>query len=132
MLTYQHLYKILFSLISVCSLVCTSSCQGHQNHAGGAIDESTASQHRIQDEQLANKYLSRARDELKRGDLDKATRSIEEMRDSCRLAFSARKAGILLLDSIELQRAQSDTTQSDWPTRVKFYQKKLQHDLKTP
>ena len=50
------------------------------------------------------------------------------MRDSCPLALTCRRQGILLMDSIELLAATADTTMDDRDVRVKFYLKKLQHD----
>lgn len=90
------------------------------------------SKHRQQDEKRAARYLERARWAMNEGDYDAARQLIGELRDSCYLALDARERAMLLLDSIELNAAMSDTTLPDHETRVQFYQKKLEYDKQAP
>ncbi len=87
-----------------------------------------ASDRRIADEEQAEILLAKARQQLKDGEFDAAKSTLKTMRKSYPYALSCRKAGILLMDSIELSAAMRDTLQSDYQTRILFYQKKLQHD----
>lgn len=90
------------------------------------------SNHRMRDEQRANKYLEIARQEMNDSNFDAARATIEEMRDSCYLALDARERAILLLDSVELMAARADKSRPDRETRIQFYQKKLEYDLEAP
>lgn len=107
------------------------SCKKGDNEGTGS-DNITMSKHRQRDEERAERYLVRARWAMREGDYAAARGYIEEMRDSCYLALDARERGLLLLDSIELLNAKSDTTLEDHETRVKFYEKKLEYDKKAP
>lgn len=113
----KHITPLLL-LIFVC---CLSACK--EQYPG-------ASNKRIADEKLAAEYLEKAREQMNAQDYEGARKTIKEMRDTCRLAFTGREAGILLMDSIEMFMAETDTTLTDRETRVEFYQKKILHDKK--
>ncbi len=91
--------------------------------------ESEESDRRISDEAQARILLSDARNQLKSGDFSGARETVKTMRKTYPYALSCRKAGILLMDSIELTAARHDTLHEDHEMRVRFYMKKLQHDL---
>ena len=134
---YQLKYPFSYLFLPFCCFcaVALGSCKDEKKEAPEMKQDKTevsASQHRMQDEQLAQTYLSRARVEMSEGNYDAARNAIEEMRDTCRLAFDAREKGILLLDSIELLNAEADKSKPDHDTRVEFYRKKLEYDLKSP
>lgn len=116
--TRLHFFTSLLSIFLVLILFATAC----QSKYGDASDK------RIADEEQAEQFLSKAREQLKSGHFDKAKQTIKTMRDSCPLALSCRKQGILLMDSIELFAATADTAMEDRDMRVKFYLKKLQHD----
>lgn len=113
--------KLITPLLCICFLCILSGCK--EQYPG-------ASKKRIADEELAAEYLEKARAQMNAHDYDAARKTIKEMRDTCRLAFTGREAGILLMDSIELFIAEADTSLSDRQTRVEFYQKKILHDKK--
>lgn len=87
------------------------------------------SEHRQADEALARTYLQTAREQMANGEYASAKATVEKMRDTCRLAFTAREQGILLMDSIEISLAKADKSKPDCQRRIEFYTKKLQHDL---
>lgn len=109
--------------IGMCLLLGMTIC-GCQSKYGNASSK------RVKDERLAEKLLQQAREQVKVQKLDEAKATIKLMRDTCRYALSGREQGILLLDSIELQRAINDTTKEDHDMRVEFYRRKLLHDQK--
>ena len=96
-------------------------------------------------------WLSKARTALSDSDLVKARAAIDSLRSQCAEAFNAREEGILLLDSIELAEARRqladaqkaaaqqgldiyardsvDTQLDRFATKVRFYEKKLEHDI---
>ncbi len=90
-------------------------------------------------------YLDSARSSLAAGAYDKARTHISNLREKCPRAISARRAGILLLDSIEIAATEDELHRVDSLMRieatndlqhqfdelcqkVKFYNRKLQHD----
>lgn len=91
--------------------------------------------------------LAKARAALAHQDFETARREVGQLRNRCKLAYDARNAGILLLDSIEIADAQSrlaevnrqlDTAvppsdslqalQEELTMRVNFFKRKLAHD----
>ena len=88
-----------------------------------------ASARRQHDEALARPLLAEARRQLVVGDFSGARATVTALRKRYPYALSCRKAGILLMDSIELAAARHDTLHDDAGMRVRFYMKKLQHDL---
>lgn len=129
----QHSLRLFVPAVFI---ICTSSvvsCKKYfDTEAPEEKQEVQVSKHRQQDEKRAARYLERARWALNEGDYDAARQLIGELRDSCYLALDARERAMLLLDSIELYAAMSDTTLPDHETRVQFYQKKLEYDKQAP
>ena len=96
-------------------------------------------------------WLSKARTALSDSDLVKAHAAIDSLRSQCAEALNAREEGILLLDSIELAEARRQLTEAEkaasqqgldiytrdsvdtqldrFATKVRFFEKKLSHDL---
>lgn len=91
--------------------------------------------------------LAKSRDALARQDYETARREVGQLRTRCKLAYDARNAGILLLDSIEIADAQSrlaevrlqiehtetpsdslQALQEELSMRVNFFKRKLTHD----
>lgn len=108
-----------------------------------------ASLRRQNDEAKAEMYLKEARAALIVGDVEAAEMQIQTLRDSCRYALEAREQALLLMDSIDLFAAGKELQKMDSLIRrtrpqaipqeqkdkyndlfrkVKFYQRKLQHD----
>lgn len=129
----KHTLAMFLAAVVGMSIVAFSACK---KETALEPDKKNAkvemSNHRMRDEQRANRYLEIARQEMKDSDYAAARATIEEMRDSCYLALDARERAILLLDSIELMAARADKTNPDRETRIKFYQKKLEYDLEAP
>lgn len=117
--------------------------------ACGEQKPSNQSEARIRMEASAQQMLGEARKALSRGDIEAARAAVLRMRHECSLALSAREAGILLMDSIDLQAAsqalqeQVATAQGnadslnarsaiieDLNQKVRFYRRKLDHDRK--
>lgn len=102
-------------------------------------------------EQAGHQWLLRARASLADADYDLARIYIDSLRERCPMALNAREDGILLLDSIELAQAVEQLQQAEFFARqsdldyiardsadtnldramakVKFFQKKIGHDL---
>ena len=96
-------------------------------------------------------WLSKARTALSDSDLVKARAAIDSLRSQCAEALNAREEGILLFDSIELAEARRQLTEAEkaasqqgldiytrdsvdtqldrFATKVRFYEKKLEHDI---
>lgn len=77
------------------------------------------------EEQAGMTLLTRARQELAEGNTAAARETIEELRDSHKLAKQARLEAILTLDSIELL----DARQAQDSLKQAFFERKLQEDL---
>lgn len=103
------------------------------------------SENRARMEVEAQQMLSTARAQLAGSQCSQAKATIEQMRKDCYLALDARKAGILLMDSVDLQlarnelalvdsllRAKTDSvSQADFDEacrKVQFYERKIQYD----
>ena len=97
-------------------------------------------------EKTAQQYLSQARSQLAQKQLEAAKATIGDMRKKCYQAITARKEGILLMDSIDLEMARQELvrtdsllhagepqlSQSDFDEacrKVEFYERKLRHDI---
>lgn len=130
---HHTLRLILPAAICIFCTATIVSCKEFTNEPSASNkQEVQVSKHRQQDEKRAARYLERARWAMNEGDYDAARQLIGELRDSCYLALDARERAMLLLDSIELYAAMSDTTLPDHETRVQFYQKKLEYDKQAP
>ena len=103
------------------------------------------SENRSRMEKEAQQRLAKARSLLSGGSCAQAKAVVEQMRKDCYLALDARKEGILLMDSIDLQLARVELARTDSLLRagcdtleqadfdeacrkVQFYERKIQHD----
>lgn len=105
------------------------------------------SENRQRMEAQAQKLLGEAREALARQDFESATQKIETMRRTCNLALDARQAGILLMDSVNIQETVFEMFRIDsllganaedslvlaprleeCGEKIKFYRRKLEHD----
>ena len=88
------------------------------------------------EEREAQQMLQQARSALRHRPYSEARDSILSLRQKHPNASNARKQGILLLDSIELQAAADSLTKAEgneWErldVKRKFYERKLQEDQK--
>lgn len=132
----------IFNISMVCALVltCLASCslfKSDKNETDGYSDN------RKTMELEAQRKLQTARVFMQKGDFAQAKKTIEAMRKKDYLAITARKEGILLMDSICLQEAKMQLTKTDSLQqvgkasgtqleeacqKVQFYERKLQFD----
>ncbi len=88
------------------------------------------------EEQMAQQMLEQARTALRHKQYSEARDSILSLRHKHPTAINARRQGILLLDSIELQAAADSLTGAqgeDWErldVKRRFYERKLLEDQK--
>ena len=131
-----------FNISMVCALVltCLASCslfKSDKNETDGYSDNRKIM------EQEAQRKLQTARVFMQKEDFAQAKKTIEAMRKKDYLAITARKEGILLMDSICLQEAKMQLTKTDSLQqvgkasgtqleeacqKVQFYERKLQFD----
>lgn len=132
----------IFNISMVCALVltCLASCslfKSDRNETDGYSDNRKIM------EQEAQRKLQTARAFMQKEDFAQAKKTIEAMRKKDYLAITARKEGILLMDSICLQEAKMQLTKTDSLQqvgeasgtqleeacqKVQFYERKLQFD----
>ena len=132
----------IFNISMVCALVltCLASCslfKSDKNETDGYSDNRKIM------EQEAQRKLQTARVFMQKEDFAQAKKTIEAMRKKDYLAITARKEGILLMDSICLQEAKMQLTKTDSMQqvgkasgtrleearqKVQFYERKLQFD----
>ena len=132
----------IFNISMVCALVltCLASCslfKSDKNETDGYSDNRKIM------EQEAQRKLQTARVFMQKEDFSQAKKTIEAMRKKDYLAITARKEGILLMDSICLQEAKMQLTKTDSLQQVgkasgtqleeacqkeQFYERKLQFD----
>lgn len=132
----------IFNISMVCALVltCLASCslfKSDKNETDGYSDNRKIM------EQEAQRKLQTARVFMQKEDFSQAKKTIEAMRKKDYLAITARKEGILLMDSICLQEAKMQLTKTDSLQQVRkasdiqleeacqkvqFYERKLQFD----
>lgn len=128
------------SMVYALVLTCLASCslfKSDKNETDGYSDN------RKTMEQEAQRKLQTARVFMQKGDFAQAKKTIEAMRKKDYLAITARKEGILLMDSICLQEAKMQLTKTDSLQqvgkasgtqleeacqKVQFYERKLQFD----
>ncbi len=132
----------IFNISMVCALVltCLASCSLFKSDKNETDDYSD---NRKIMEQEAQRKLQTARVFMQKEDFAQAKKTIEAMRKKDYLAITARKEGILLMDSICLQEAKmqltktdslqqvrkaSDTQLEEACQKVQFYERKLQFD----
>lgn len=102
-------------------------------------------------EKMGLRWLDLARISMRDGDYALARDMIDSLRTRCALALNAREAGIILLDSINLKEARQQLREAEYVAgqtgldylardsvdtrldrarvKVKFYERKLQHDI---
>lgn len=134
----QFLKQLSLSLLVVV-LMC--ACQGKTTNQ----PDTTFSERRTQMETEGQKRLATARTQLANNQCKEAKATIKQMRNDCYLALTARKQGIVLMDSIDLQLARCELAHIDSimqhsPSpqvtqtfeeacrKVQFYERKLQYD----
>lgn len=132
----------IFNISMVCALVltCLTSCSLFKSDKN---ETDSYSDNRKTMEQEAQRKLQTARVFMQKGDFAQAKKTIEAMRKKDYLAITARKEGILLMDSICLQEAKMQLTKTDSLQqvgkasgsqleeacqKVQFYERKLQFD----
>lgn len=132
----------IFNISMFCALVltCLASCSLFKSDKNETDDYSD---NRKIMEQEAQRKLQTARVFMQKEDFAQAKKTIEAMRKKDYLAITARKEGILLMDSICLQEAKmqltktdslqqvrkaSDTQLEEACQKVQFYERKLQFD----
>lgn len=132
----------IFNISMVCALVltCLASCSLFKSDKNETDDYSN---NRKIMEQEAQRKLQTARVFMQKEDFAQAKKTIEAMRKKDYLAITARKEGILLMDSICLQEAKMQLTKTDSLQqvgkasgtqleeacqKVQFYERKLQFD----
>lgn len=132
----------IFNISMVCALVltCLASCSLFKSDKNETDDYSD---NRKIMEQEAQRKLQTARVFMQKEDFAQAKKTIEAMRKKDYLAITARKEGILLMDSICLQEAKMQLTKTDSLQqvgkasgtqleeacqKVQFYERKLQFD----
>lgn len=134
--------NILLSATIFLFLVCLWHCWGCSSN-----NTTEWSEARIEMEKSAMQRLEAAREAVDQGQFAQARSIIIEMRRKDSLAITAREAGILLMDSINLLEAEDDMKRlgnemlkassgidslqrlwEDAQRKRKFYQRKLEHD----
>lgn len=117
--------------------------------AKGNNEREAYSERRCQMEDAAQGMLAAARAQLAAARCDSARTLIEQMRKQCYLALTARRQGILLMDSIDMAEARAELVrvdsaihagcdtlgQADFDDacrKVEFYERKLKHDQSNP
>ena len=130
----------LLSIMLIAAVM--TSCGRGESQAGGDADS---------DNLRGWQWIADARRCLADSDFVAARNCIDSLRTSCPMALNAREQGILLLDSIELGEARqqlkqaeayasrtdldiyardsADTELDRAVTKVRFYEKKLTHDI---
>lgn len=134
--------KIFIALALSLSALFAASCSS----SGQNKSQEDQSELRKKMEKTAQQYLSQARSQLAQKQLEAAKATIGDMRKKCCQAITARKEGILLMDSIDLEMARQELvrtdsllhagepqlSQSDFDEacrKVEFYERKLRHDI---
>lgn len=133
------------TLLTVCAATAVSSfisCSKKAKVAGEDTAEYSSERRKM--EAAAAPMLSEARARLAAGDHAAARAAVDRMRKDCYLALSARRQGILLMDSIDIAQARIELVAADSVLRekgasaqpdfdeacrkVQFYERKLRHD----
>ena len=134
--------KMFIALALSLSALFAASCSS----SGQNKSHEDQSELRKKMEKTAQQYLSQARSQLAQKQLEAAKATIGDMRKKCYQAITARKEGILLMDSIDLEMARQELvrtdrllhagepqlSQSDFDEacrKVEFYERKLRHDI---
>lgn len=133
------------AMLMLMSTIIACSAGGRTKNNVNTEDRSEA---RNKMETEAQARLSMARAKLAQMQCAEAKAIVIKMRKDCYLALSARKEGILLMDSIDIQQAKlelskadslmqrqhSGSTSNDFDEacrKVQFYERKLQYDSRS-
>lgn len=131
-------------LMLMLTIIACSAGGGTKNN----VNTEDRSEARNKMETEAHARLSMARTKLAQMQCAEAKAIVIKMRKDCYLALSARKEGILLMDSIDIQQAKlelskadslmqkqhSISTSDDFDEacrKVQFYERKLQYDSRS-
>lgn len=131
-------------LMLMLTIIACSAGDGTKNN----VNTEDRSEARNKMETEAQARLSMARTKLAQMQCAEAKAIVIKMRKDCYLALSARKEGILLMDSIDIQQAKlelskadslmqkqhSISTSDDFDEacrKVQFYERKLQYDSRS-
>lgn len=131
-------------LMLMLTIIACSAGGGTKNN----VNTEDRSEARNKMETEAQARLSMARTKLAQMQCAEAKAIVIKMRKDCYLALSARKGGILLMDSIDIQQAKlelskadslmqkqhSISTSDDFDEacrKVQFYERKLQYDSRS-
>lgn len=131
-------------LMLMLTIIACSAGDGTKNN----VNTEDRSEARNKMETEAQARLSMARTKLAQMQCAEAKAIVFKMRKDCYLALSARKEGILLMDSIDIQQAKlelskadslmqkqhSISTSDDFDEacrKVQFYERKLQYDSRS-
>lgn len=139
-----HLANMTAMLMLMLTIIACSAGGGTKNN----VNTEDRSEARNKMETEAQARLSMARTKLAQMQCAEAKAIVIKMRKDCYLALSARKEGILLMDSIDIQQAKlelskadslmqkqhSISTSDDFDEacrKVQFYERKLQYDSRS-
>lgn len=139
-----QLANITAMLMLMLTIIACSAGGGTKNN----VNTEDRSEARNKMETEAQARLSMARTKLAQMQCAEAKAIVIKMRKDCYLALSARKEGILLMDSIDIQQAKlelskadslmqkqhSISTSDDFDEacrKVQFYERKLQYDSRS-
>lgn len=137
-----HLHTAVLTLSMAATIASSCSQSGSNKPADDYSDR------RTEMEAKAQTFLAEARTSFANGNHAAAKQRIETMRKDCYLAITARKEGILLMDSIDIEMARRELVKADSTAqaaaspdaqaafdeackKVEFYERKLKHDLRT-
>lgn len=139
-----QLANMIAMLMLMLTIIACSAGGGTKNN----VNTEDRSEARNKMETEAQARLSMARAKLAQMQCGEAKAIVIKMRKDCYLALSARKEGILLMDSIDIQQAKlelskpdslmqkqhSISTSDDFDEacrKVQFYERKLQYDSRS-
>lgn len=131
-------------LMLMLTIIACSAGGGTKNN----VNTEDRSEARNKMETEAQARLSMARTKLAQMQCAEAKAIVIKMRKNCYLALSARKEGILLMDSIDIQQAKLELSKADSLMqkqhsistsddfdgacrKVQFYERKLQYDSRS-
>ena len=131
-------------LMLMLTIIACSAGGGRKNN----VNTEDRSEARNKMETEAQARLSMARAKLAQMQCGEAKAIVIKMRKDCYLALSARKEGILLMDSIDIQQAKLELSKADSLMqkqhsistsdefdeacrKVQFYERKLQYDSRS-
>lgn len=131
-------------LMLMLTIIACSAGGGTKNNVN--TEDRSEARNKMETEAQARLYMARAK--LAQMQCAEAKAIVIKMRKDCYLALSARKEGILLMDSIDIQQAKlelskadslmqkqhSISTSDDFDEacrKVQFYERKLQYDSRS-